>query len=264
MNGPAEPIIQLRQAAKRFQSRGQVVDALHPTDLDIAAGEVFGLLGFSGAGKSTLLRLINRLEEPTQGSVRVDGVEMTGLSGAALSRARQRVGMIFQQFNLLAHRTALGNVEFALEVAGVPSAQRAKTARESLHAVGLADKEGAYPAQLSGGQRQRVAIARALATSPKVLLCDEATSALDPHTALSILRLLRRLNRERGMTIVIVTHDIKVASYLCQRCIVLERGRVVDAIDMADPRPRSPLGRFFFETARGWTDDTVLPTEEEA
>ncbi|MFY7948979.1 MAG: ATP-binding cassette domain-containing protein, partial [Gemmatimonas sp.] len=163
MNGPAEPIIQLRQAAKRFQSRGQVVDALHPTDLDIAAGEVFGLLGFSGAGKSTLLRLINRLEEPTQGSVRVDGVEMTGLSGAALSRARQRVGMIFQQFNLLAHRTALGNVEFALEVAGVPSAQRAKTARESLHAVGLADKEGAYPAQLSGGQRQRVAIARARA-----------------------------------------------------------------------------------------------------
>lgn len=254
-------MIELRQVSKRFRVGARTIDALHPTDLDIASGQVFGLLGFSGAGKSTLLRLINRLEEPSAGSVRVEGQEIVGLTGDALRLARQRIGMIFQQFNLLSHRTALHNVEFALEVAGMPAAQRRATAREAMAAVGLADREHSYPAQLSGGQRQRVAIARALATSPTVLLCDEATSALDPHTALSILRLLKQLNRERGMTIVIVTHDIKVASYLCQHCVVLEQGRVVDRIDMADPKPHSLLGRFFFETAKGWTDATVLPQE---
>ena len=159
-------------------------------------------------------------------------------------------------------RSALHNVEFALEVAGMDSAARRPTAREALAAVGLSDREESYPAQLSGGQRQRVAIARALATSPTILLCDEATSALDPHTALSILRLLQQLKRERGMTIVIVTHDIKVANYLCQHCVVLERGRVVDRIDMAVPQPQSLLGKFFFETAKGWTDQTVLPQED--
>ncbi len=255
-------MIELQQVFKRFQADGRTIDALLPTDLKIASGQVFGLLGFSGAGKSTLLRLINRLEEPTGGSVRVDGQEMTGLSGQALREARQRMGMIFQQFNLLSHRTALRNVEFSLEVAGLPSPLRRARARDALQAVGLSDREGAYPAQLSGGQRQRVAIARALATSPTILLCDEATSALDPHTALSILRLLRELNRERGMTIVMVTHDIKVANYLCEQCVVLERGRVVDTIDMKNPRPQSPLGRFFLETARGWTDATVLPGDE--
>ena len=170
--------------------------------------------------------------------------------------------MIFQQFNLLSNRTALQNVEFSLEVAGLDATTRRTRARESLDAVGLSEKANSYPAQLSGGQKQRVAIARALATSPKVLLCDEATSALDPHTALSILRLLKRLNTERGMTIVIVTHDIKVANYLCEQCIVLEHGRVVDSIDMAAPKPQSLLGQFFFETAKGWTDQTVLPGED--
>ena len=255
-------MIELQQVSKRFQAGGRTVDALLPTDLRIESGEVFGLLGFSGAGKSTLLRLINRLEEPTTGSVRVEGQELVGLSKDALRQARQRIGMIFQQFNLLSHRSALGNVEFALEVAGLPAAQRRDRAREALAAVGLSEREQAFAAQLSGGQRQRVAIARALATSPTMLLCDEATSALDPHTALSILRLLKQLNRERGMTIVIVTHDIKVANYLCQFCVVLERGRVVDRITMADPQPQSLLGRFFFETAKGWTDQTVLPQED--
>jgi len=254
-------MIELRQVSKRFQVGKRAIDALHPTDLTIPSGEVFGLLGFSGAGKSTLLRLINRLEEPTGGSVKVDGQEMVGLPSDALRQARQRIGMIFQQFNLLSHRTALHNVEFALEVAGLPAAQRRAKAREAMAAVGLSDREQSYPAQLSGGQRQRVAIARALATSPHILLCDEATSALDPHTALSILRLLQQLNRERGMTIVIVTHDIKVANYLCQHCVVLEHGRVVDRIDMADPKPQSLLGKFFFETAKGWTEHTVLPQE---
>ncbi len=255
-------MIELHQVSKRFQVAGRSIDALQPTDLTIAPGEVFGLLGFSGAGKSTLLRLINRLEEPSGGSIKVDGQELVGLAGGALRQARQHIGMIFQQFNLLSHRTALHNVEFALEVAGMPTAQRRAKAREAMAAVGLSDREQSYPAQLSGGQRQRVAIARALATSPNILLCDEATSALDPHTALSILRLLQQLNRERGMTIVIVTHDIKVANYLCQHCVVLEQGRVVDRIDMADPKPQSLLGKFFFETAKGWTDQTVLPQEE--
>jgi D-methionine transport system ATP-binding protein len=256
-------MIELKQVSKRFATPGgKAVDALLPTDLSIASGQVFGLLGFSGAGKSTLLRLINRLEEPTSGSVRIDGHELTGLSQDALRQARQGVGMIFQQFNLLSHRSALHNVEFSLEVGGMASATRRTKAREALAAVGLSDKEAAYPAQLSGGQRQRVAIARALATSPKILLCDEATSALDPHTALSILRLLKQLNKERGMTIVIVTHDIKVANYLCGHCVVLERGGVVDRIEMADPQPQSLLGKFFFETAKGWTDQTVLPQED--
>lgn len=260
-------MIELKQVSKRFATPGgKAVDALLPTDLTIASGQVFGLLGFSGAGKSTLLRLINRLEEPTTGSVRIDGHELTGLSHDALRQARQGVGMIFQQFNLLSHRSALHNVEFSLEVggkgSGMTSSVRRTKAREALAAVGLSDKEAAYPAQLSGGQRQRVAIARALATSPKILLCDEATSALDPHTALSILRLLKQLNRERSMTIVIVTHDIKVANYLCEHCVVLERGGVVDRIDMARPQPQSLLGKFFFETAKGWTDQTVLPQED--
>lgn len=255
-------MIELTQVSKRFTVRGKGVDALLPTDLSIESGQIFGLLGFSGAGKSTLLRLINRLEEPSGGRVVVEGQEITGLDKQALRQARQRVGMIFQQFNLLSHRTALANVEFSLEVAGWSGAEREAKAREALAAVGLTDKADAYPAQLSGGQRQRVAIARALATSPKVLLCDEATSALDPHTALSILRLLRQLNRDLGMTIVIVTHDIKVANYLCQRCIVLEKGKVVDSIDMAAPNPQSLLGKFFFDTAKGWTDETVLPTED--
>ncbi|MES2483899.1 MAG: ATP-binding cassette domain-containing protein [Pseudomonadota bacterium] len=255
-------MIELKQVSKSFHARGQRVNALHPTDLTIEQGEVFGLLGFSGAGKSTLLRLINRLEEPSSGSVRVDGREMVGLAGRELAQARQRIGMIFQQFNLLSHRSALGNVEFALEVAGTPATQRRQVARDALAAVGLSDKENAFPAQLSGGQRQRVAIARALSTQPTVLLCDEATSALDPHTALSILRLLRQLNRDRDMTIVMVTHDIKVANYMCQRCMLLEKGQVVDLIDMAQPQPQSRLGKFFFETAKGWTDETELPQEE--
>jgi D-methionine transport system ATP-binding protein len=194
--------------------------------------------------------------------VRIHGQDLTGLSQADLRRARQQVGMIFQQFNLLSNRSALDNVAFALEVAGVDTAERLRRAREALNAVGLSDKEHAHPSQLSGGQKQRVAIARALSTNPRILLCDEATSALDPHTALSILRLLKQLNRERGMTMVMVTHDIKVASYLCEQAVVLEKGRVVDRIDMQNAQPTSLLGKFFFETAKGWTDATVLPQEE--
>lgn len=255
-------MIDLQGVSKTYGSAGDPVHALRPTDLALASGQVYGLLGFSGAGKSTLLRLINLLEAPSSGRVILDGQDLTGLAPADLRQARQQVGMIFQQFNLLSSRTAIENVAFALEVAGVSSAQRRERSREALAAVGLSDKEAAFPAQLSGGQKQRVAIARALAMRPKILLSDEATSALDPHTALSILRLLKQLNRERGMTMVVVTHDIKVASYLCEQSVVLERGAVVDRIDMRHPQPVSRLGKFFFETARGWTDQTELPQED--
>ena len=256
------PMIELQGVSKTYGSAKSPVHALLPTDLTLAQGEVVGLLGFSGAGKSTLLRLINLLEVPSSGRVLIGGRDLTSLPAAELRQARQQVGMIFQQFNLLSSRSALENVSFALEVAGLSSTQRRERSREALSAVGLSDKESAYPAQLSGGQKQRVAIARALAMRPQILLSDEATSALDPHTALSILRLLKQLKRERGMTMVVVTHDIKVASYLCERSVVLEKGAVVDRIDMSRPEPVSRLGRFFFETAKGWTDQTELPQEE--
>ena len=256
-----EPAIAMDRVSKVFATRAGPVHALRPTDLRIGAGEMVGLLGFSGAGKSTLLRLMNMLERPSGGVVRVEGHDLTALDGAALRAARRGIGMIFQQFNLLSHATALENVAFALRIAGVKAPERRERAQAALEVVGLGDKIGAYPAQLSGGQRQRVAIARALVNEPGVLLCDEATSALDPHTSLSILRFLKDLNATRGTTIVIVTHDIKVASYICQRSAIMRDGRIEEWIDMADPRPASPLGRFFMETAKGWTDETVLPED---
>ncbi len=255
-------MIELSGVSKTYGTAQAPIHALHPTDLKLEEGQVVGLLGFSGAGKSTLLRLVNLLETPSSGRVSLGGQDLTGLTAAELRQARQQVGMIFQQFNLLSSRTALENVAFALEVAGVSASVRRERAREALSAVGLSDKEAAFPTQLSGGQKQRVAIARALAMRPKILLSDEATSALDPHTALSILRLLKQLKAERGMTMVVVTHDIKVASYLCGQSVVLEKGRVVDRIDMSNPQPVSRLGKFFFETARGWTDATELPQED--
>ncbi len=257
-----EPAIRLDGVAKRYETAHGAVDALLPTNLSIARGEIVGLLGFSGAGKSTLLRMINLLERPTAGRVFVAGSEFTALAEPELRHARRRIGMIFQQFNLLSHATARENVEFALRIAGTSRTERRDRARVALGVVGLSDKENAYPAQLSGGQRQRVAIARALVNEPDVLLSDEATSALDPHTSLSILRFLKQLNQERGMTMVVVTHDIKVASYICGRALVMEKGRVIETLDMTAPAPISPLGRFFMETAKGWTDATELPHGE--
>jgi D-methionine transport system ATP-binding protein len=241
------------------------VPAVHPTDLDIPKGRVQGVLGFSGAGKSTLLRLTNLLEQPTTGTVTVDGQELTSLRGRDLRAARQHIGMIFQAFNLLASRTTLGNVEFALEVAGVPRQRRRARALECLDIVGLADRARFYPAQLSGGQRQRVGIARAIANDPKVLLCDEATSSLDPHTTLSVLRFLKKINRELDMTMVVVTHEINVATYLCDDLAVMDSGRIVERLDMRAEQvvPRTPLGRFLFDTMHGWTDDTELPGKGE-
>ena len=224
----SDPIIEIRGLRKTFGQGGAAVTALDGIDLTIEKGEIYGIIGLSGAGKSTLVRCMNLLETPTEGSVRVNGQEITALSSAQLRKARQSISMIFQGFNLLMQRNALDNICFPLELSGTPRKEAVARARELLKVVGLEDREGAYPAQLSGGQKQRVAIARALATNPKVLLCDEATSALDPTTTQSILALLQELNRSLGVTVVIITHEMKVVEQICGRVAILAESHVVE------------------------------------
>ncbi len=241
----AEPIIQIRDLTKTFGQGADAVHALENISLNIQKGEIFGIIGLSGAGKSTLVRCMNLLERPTAGSVVVDGQELTQLTDRQLRKARQSIGMIFQGFNLLMQRTALDNICFPLELTGVPKAQARKKARELLEVVGLGDRENAYPAQMSGGQKQRIAIARALATDPKVLLCDEATSALDPTTTLSILELLKDLNQKLGVTVVIITHEMKVVERICHRVAILSGGVVAEQGEVAEifANPQSEIGR---------------------
>ena len=224
----SEPIIEIRGLRKTFGQGEAAVTALDGIDLSIEKGEIYGIIGLSGAGKSTLVRCMNLLETPTEGTVRVDGQEITTLSPKELRKARQSITMIFQGFNLLMQRSALDNICFPLELSGTPRKEAIARARELLKVVGLEDREGAYPAQLSGGQKQRVAIARALATNPKVLLCDEATSALDPTTTQSILALLQELNRSLGVTVVIITHEMKVMEQICGRVAILAESHVVE------------------------------------
>ena len=224
----SDPIIEIRGLRKTFGQGGAAVTALDGIDLTVEKGEIYGIIGLSGAGKSTLVRCMNLLETPTEGSVRVNGQEITALSSAQLRKARQSISMIFQGFNLLMQRNALDNICFPLELSGTPRKEAVARARELLKVVGLEDREGAYPAQLSGGQKQRVAIARALATNPKVLLCDEATSALDPTTTQSILALLQELNRTLGVTVVIITHEMKVVEQICGRVAILSESHVVE------------------------------------
>ncbi|MFS1303275.1 methionine ABC transporter ATP-binding protein [Streptosporangium longisporum] len=227
---------------------GTGVVALDGVDLDVREGEIFGVLGQSGAGKSTLLRCVNLLERPTGGTVTVDGQDLTVLGDAELREARQRIGMIHQHFALLSSRTVAANVAFPLEVAKVPRAERRTRVAELLDLVGLSDKAGAYPAQLSGGQKQRVGIARALAGRPKVLLSDEATSALDPGTTQSILALLRRLNTELGLTILLITHEMQVIKSVCDSAATMRDGKVLESGLVHDliARPGSLLTREIF------------------
>ena len=221
-------MIELQHLTKRFATQGGTVIALNDINLTIRDGDVYGIIGMSGAGKSTLVRCINMLERPDEGKVIVNGKQMQELNAADLRAARREITMIFQQFNLLMQRTALENVCFPLEIAGVKKDEAQKRALELLEIVGLSERANAYPVQLSGGQKQRVAIARALATNPKVLLCDEATSALDPQTTASILALLKRLNQEMGITIVIITHEMSVVEEVCQRVAVIANHRIVE------------------------------------
>ncbi len=208
--------------------------ALDNVNLQIEQGEIFGIIGRSGAGKSTLIRTLNLLERPSSGRVRIDGEDITDLDGAALRAVRQRIGMVFQHFNLLNARTVFENVRFPLRLthAYTQNEMRARV-DEVLALVGLTDQRDKYPRQLSGGQRQRVGIARALANRPKLLLCDEATSALDPETTQSILQLLRQINQELGLTIVLITHGMDVIRAICNRVAIIERGSIVETGDVA-------------------------------
>lgn len=224
-----EPIIHVEHLSKTFEAKNGKVEALKDISFDIARGEIFGIIGLSGAGKSTLVRCLNLLEKPSEGTVIVNGNDLLKLSNRELRKARINIGMIFQHFNLLMQRSALDNICFSMEIAGVKKKEAKKRAEELLKKVGLADKRNAYPAQLSGGQQQRVAIARVLANQPEVLLCDEATSALDPQTTKSILDLLKSINQEYGITIVVITHSMQVVQEICDRVVVLEHGEIVEA-----------------------------------
>lgn len=233
------PTIQIKNLNKTFGTGDGAVVALDDINISIGQGEIFGIIGLSGAGKSTLVRCINLLEKPTAGSVIFEGSDITSYSDNKLRQVRQSIGMIFQGFNLLMQRNALDNVCFPLELAGVSRKEARARAQELLKTVGLTDKEKAYPAQLSGGQKQRVAIARALATKPKVLLCDEATSALDPTTTQSILALLKELNQKLGLTVIIITHEMKVIEQICNRVAIIDNSRI-EEIGMVDDVFRHP------------------------
>ncbi len=222
-------MIEIKNLTKTFHTEGGDVTALSDISLSIEDGDIYGIIGMSGAGKSTMVRCINALEKPDKGSVIIDGVDLTSLSGKKLRDIRREVTMIFQHFNLLMQRNCLRNIMFPLELAGVDKQTAKKRALELLETVGLSDKAYAFPAQLSGGQQQRIAIARALATEPKVLLCDEATSALDPTTTHSILNLIRDINERMGITVIVITHQMQVVESICKHVAILDGGKVVES-----------------------------------
>lgn len=244
-------MIRLEHVDKTFVTAAGTVHAVKDVSLEISAGEIFGIIGFSGAGKSTLVRCINLLERPTGGQVFVDGQEMTSLSTKDLREVRKKIGMIFQHFNLMRSRTVKQNIDFPLRKSGLSREEREKKIADLLELVGLSDKKDAYPSQLSGGQKQRVAIARALANDPKVLLCDEATSALDPQTTQSILRLLKQVNEELGITIVLITHEMAVVKDICDRVAIMEYGRVVESGETVEvfSKPQNTVTKDFIDTA---------------
>ena len=220
--------IEIRNLTKKYEIKGHTVTALSGINLSIEKGDIFGIIGMSGAGKSTLVRSINYLEKPTEGQVLIEGVDLAGLTEKELRKKRSKIGMIFQNFNLLEQKNVIDNICFPLEITGVKKKEAGKRAKELLKTVNLEEKEKAYPSQLSGGQKQRVAIARALATNPDILLCDEATSALDPQTTASILKLLKEINEKLGITIVIITHQMSVVTEICKRVAIIDNGRLVE------------------------------------
>ena len=215
-------MIKLEDISKTFQINGQSVEAVKDVSLEIRQGEIFGIIGFSGAGKSTLVRCINLLEKPEKGRVIINGEDITHYEGKKLRQIRQRIGMIFQHFNLMPSRTVFENIELPLKLTELTASERSQKIKKLLDLVGLSDKAQSYPSELSGGQKQRVAIARALANDPKVLLCDEATSALDPQTTHSILQLLKEVNARLGITLVVITHQMEVIKEICDRVALMQ------------------------------------------
>lgn len=227
-------MIEFENVSKVFQGKGSDVEALKNVNLKIESGDIYGIIGFSGAGKSTLIRTINALEKPTEGRVLIDGEDINQLSESELRKKRKKIGMIFQQFNLLESKSVYDNVALPLKLNKVGKAQIKEKVEEVLKIVELSDKKNAYPGQLSGGQKQRVGIARALVSDPSILLSDEATSALDPKTTTEILRLLKRINRELGITIVLITHEMNVIQKICNHVAVMENGVIVERGDVID------------------------------
>ncbi len=248
-------MIELSHITKTFTTPTLEVHACKDVSLHIEDGAIYGIIGFSGAGKSTLVRCINLLERPTSGTVTVDGTELTALSEKELRQVRKKIGMIFQHFNLMRSRTVAQNIAYPLKGSGLSKEAIEKKVSELLELVDLAEKANAYPSQLSGGQKQRVAIARALANDPKVLLCDEATSALDPQTTKSILRLLKHVNEQLGITIVLITHEMAVIKEICHRVAVMENGVVVEEGNILDvfSSPKQQVTRDFIDSTSSIT-----------
>ena len=246
-----EVMIELQNITKDFNAKKENIHAVKDVSLTINDGEIFGIIGFSGAGKSTLVRCINLLERPSSGKVILDGKDLTEMSDKELREERKKIGMIFQHFNLMRSRTVYGNIAFPLKKSGLSKEEKDKKITSLLRLVGLEDKKDAYPSQLSGGQKQRVAIARALANDPKVLLCDEATSALDPQTTKAILKLLEEVNKQLGITIIIITHQMEVVKDICDRVAIMDMGEVVETGNTADVflKPKEPVTKSFIETA---------------
>ena len=251
-----KPQIEIRGLCKDYPIPGGEVHALSNISLTIDKGDIYGIIGMSGAGKSTLIRCLNRLDTPTDGQIFIDGENILAMNKQQLRQTRRRMAMIFQQFNLLMQKSVARNVRYPLEIAGVPKKQANERVIELLRIVGLEDKAGAYPAQLSGGQKQRVAIARALASDPEMLLCDEATSALDPMTTQSILALLQKINRELGITVVLITHEMAVIRQICNKVAILDGGKLAEqgTVDDVFMHTKSAAGRRLFG---------ILPDQEE-
>ena len=243
-------MIQLDHIVKTFDTGADKVHAVSDVTLHIKSGEIFGIIGFSGAGKSTLIRLVNGLETLDSGTVTVHGEELGSLKKPQLRKLRRKIGMVFQQFNLLESKTVYHNIALPLILEKVPKAEIDKKVKEVLQFVELEDKKDVYVSQLSGGQKQRVGIARALTTTPDILLCDEATSALDPQTTEAILKLLKKINREMGVTILLITHQMQVVQMICNKVAVMEKGQVVEAGSVLDVfgKPQAPVTKRFVQT----------------
>lgn len=256
--------ISIKGLTKTFHTKDGDIEVLKGIDLDVQKGDIFGIVGFSGAGKSTLIRCLNRMETPDSGTVRIGEHEITSLGRQELNRYRQKIGMIFQHFNLFDSRTVFRNVAYPLEVAGCPRDFIRKRVPEILDLVELGDKVNCYPGQLSGGQKQRVGIARALANNPDVLLSDEATSALDPQTTLSVLDLLKDINQKLGLTIVLITHELEVIKYICSHVAVLEDGLLAERGTAQELflNPRSDTAKLFVEISSNFNSGQWLEEGE--
>ncbi|MEQ0923162.1 methionine ABC transporter ATP-binding protein [Acinetobacter schindleri] len=243
-------MIEFKDISKQYELKGQTLHALNRINLQIPTGSIFGIIGYSGAGKSTLIRLINLLERPTSGRVIINGTDFTALDAKSLRQERTQIGMIFQHFNLMQTKTVAANIEMPMKLLGWSKAEREKRLEELLDFIDLKHKRNAFPDELSGGQKQRVGIARALANHPKILLCDEATSALDPQTTKSVLQLLKKINEEQGITIVMVTHEMDVIETVCDYVAVMEKGDVIETGSTLQifSQPQHPTTKNFIQT----------------